>query len=69
MAINSPFLVLILKKDEANSLDQLRPIYLFNFVYNIISKLITERLNSSLGKFISEEQGGYVARRKFWMEW
>ena len=43
-ALNATFLVLILKKEEANQLDFFRPISLCNVVYKIVTKLLVERL-------------------------
>lgn len=63
-SLNSTFLTLIPKKDEANKLDQFRPIALYNVVYKIITKLIVERLKPLLGSLISAEQGGFVEGRQ-----
>lgn len=50
-AINSTFLVLILKREGAFSMDQFHPIALCNVVYNIITMLIPERLKTWLISF------------------
>ena len=42
--LNSNFLVLIPKVDHALSIDQYRPIVLGNFLYKLITKIITDRL-------------------------
>ena len=62
-SLNSTFLALIPKKEEANRLDQFRPIALCNVVYKIITKLIAERLKPLLGSLISAKQGGFVEGR------
>lgn len=62
-SLNSTFLALIPKKEEANRLDQFRPIALCNVLYKIITKLIAERLKHLLGSLISAEQVGFVKGR------
>ena len=52
------------KIDGANRLDQFRPIALCSVTYNIITKLITERLKPFLANLICEEQGGIVGGRQ-----
>ena len=63
-SLNSTFLALIPKKEEANRLDQFRPIALCNVVYKIITKLIVKRLKPLLGSLISAKQGGFVEGRQ-----
>ena len=63
-ALNATFLVLILKKEEANQLDFFRPISLCNVVYKIITKLLADRLKVWLPMVIFEEQGGFVAGKQ-----
>eukprot|EP00253_Pinus_taeda_P008507 PITA_08507 len=63
-SINSTFLALIPKVEEAKIPDKFRPISLCNVIYKIISKVITNRLKSILPGIISEEQSGYVEGRQ-----
>jgi hypothetical protein len=59
-AINSTFLALILKEENATSFSRLMPIYLCNISYNIIANIIKNKLNLLLHKLIVSNQGGYV---------
>eukprot|EP00253_Pinus_taeda_P001936 PITA_01936 len=62
-SINSTFIALIPKEEEANTPEKFRPIALCNVIYNIISKVIANRLKPILPGIISEEQSGYVEGR------
>jgi len=63
-SINSTFIALIPKVEEANQPDKFRPISLCNVIYKIISKVIANTLKSILPGIISEEQSGYVEGRQ-----
>jgi len=63
-SLNSTFLALIIKQEEANTLAKFRPIALCNVIYKIISKVIANRLKPILLSLISEEQSGYVEGRQ-----
>jgi len=62
-SINSTFIALIPKVEEANTPEKFRPIALCNVIYKIISKVIANRLKPILPGIISEEQSGYVEGR------
>ncbi|XP_060190704.1 uncharacterized protein LOC132619964 [Lycium barbarum] len=55
-------LVLQQKKEIINSLSDLRPISLSNFINKIITRIIRERLESILSNLISQNQSSFVKR-------
>jgi len=63
-SLNSTFLALISKEEEANTPLKFRPISLCNVLYKIISKVIANKLKPILPGIISEEQSGYVEGRQ-----
>eukprot|EP00253_Pinus_taeda_P014528 PITA_14528 len=63
-SINSTFIALIPKVEEANTPEKFKPIALFNVIYKIISKVIANRLKPILLGIIYEEQLGYVEGRQ-----
>eukprot|EP00253_Pinus_taeda_P010390 PITA_10390 len=63
-SINSTFIALIPKVEEANTPEKFRPIALCNVIYKIISKVIANKLKPILPGIISEEQSGYVEGRQ-----
>eukprot|EP00253_Pinus_taeda_P001472 PITA_01472 len=63
-SLNSTFLALIPKVEEAKNPDKFRPITLCNVIYKIISKVIASRLKMILPDIISEEKSGYVEGRQ-----
>eukprot|EP00253_Pinus_taeda_P021470 PITA_21470 len=63
-SLNSTFLALIPKFEDAKTPDKFRPIALCNVIYKIISKFIANRLKTILPGIISEEQSGYVEGRQ-----
>eukprot|EP00253_Pinus_taeda_P007744 PITA_07744 len=63
-SLNSTFIALIPKTEEAKTPDKFRPIALCNVIYKIISKVIANRLKMILLGIISEEQSGYVEGRQ-----
>lgn len=63
-SLNSTFLALIPKEEEARTPEKFRPIALCNVIYKIISKVIANRLKPIIPHIISEEKSGYVEGRK-----
>eukprot|EP00253_Pinus_taeda_P028075 PITA_28075 len=63
-SLNSTFIALVPKVEEANTPKKFRPIALCNVIYNIISKVIANRLKMILPGIISQEQSGYVEGRQ-----
>eukprot|EP00253_Pinus_taeda_P016024 PITA_16024 len=62
--LNTSFISLIPRQDNALTLDRFRPIALCNVVYKIISKVIANRLKPLLPSLISVEKIGYVEGRQ-----
>eukprot|EP00253_Pinus_taeda_P029800 PITA_29800 len=63
-SLNSTFIALVPKVQEANTTEKFRPIALCNVIYKIISKFIANRLKVILPGIISQEQSGYVEGRQ-----
>jgi len=63
-SLNSTFLALVPKEEDANTPEKFRPIALCHVIYKIISKVIANRLKPILPNLISEEQSGYLEGRQ-----
>eukprot|EP00253_Pinus_taeda_P007706 PITA_07706 len=63
-SLNSTFIALVPKVEEANTPEKFRPMALCNVIYKIISKVIANRLKMILPGIISQEQSGYVEGRQ-----
>jgi hypothetical protein len=61
--VSSTNIVLVPKKDNPESMRDLRPISLCNVLYKIISKVLANRLKPFLTKCISQEQSAFVENR------
>lgn len=59
-SVNRTFLILIPNTKQPNCFNHFRHISLCNFVYKIVSKIITERVKGLMGKFISFHQGVFL---------
>jgi len=63
-SFNATLVALISKKPGAVELKDFRPISLIGGVYKIISKLITERLKTVIGKLVDEHQMAFLKGRQ-----
>jgi len=63
-SLNSTFITLIPKRSKTTYFDDFRLILLCNFIYKIISKIITKHLKPILAKVISPEQFRFLPRRQ-----
>jgi hypothetical protein len=60
---NTSFIALIPKVDKLNTCNDFHPISLYNYIYNILSKVIAVRLKKILPKIISAEKFGFLEGR------
>jgi hypothetical protein len=60
---NANSLILILKNQNADTIEQYRPITHANFKFKIISKVLADRLASILPNIISVQQKGFIKGR------
>jgi hypothetical protein len=63
-SLNVSFILLILKISGANSLKDCRPISLVGGIYNIIAKVLANRLKLVLEKVISKSQSAFIKGRQ-----
>eukprot|EP00253_Pinus_taeda_P028919 PITA_28919 len=63
-ALNTSFIALIPKQNNAQTPERYRPIALCNVVYKIISKVAANRLKPLLPTLVLGEQSGYMEGRK-----
>jgi len=63
-ALNTSFIALIPKQENAQTLEKYRPIALCNVVYKVISKVVANRLKPLLPTIILGEQSGYMEGRE-----
>nr|GEU50873.1 TMV resistance protein N-like [Tanacetum cinerariifolium] len=61
---NSCFIALILKVPDANLVKDFRPISLIGSMYNIIAKILANRLVGVLGDIVNEVQSAFITERK-----
>ncbi|GKA57735.1 RNA-directed DNA polymerase, eukaryota [Tanacetum coccineum] len=61
---NASFIALILKTNDANMVNDFRPITLIGSLHKIIAKILANRLVSVLGDIVSEVQSAFVANRQ-----
>jgi hypothetical protein len=63
-ALNATFLALIPKSENPGNFGDYRPIALCNLLYKIITKIIANRVKTSLSYGISKEQFGFLEGRQ-----
>ncbi|CAL1387091.1 unnamed protein product [Linum trigynum] len=63
-SFNHTWLTLIPKVDNVESIRQLRPISLCQFVYKIITKILAERLSGILPNIVSSGQNAFIRDRQ-----
>ncbi|KAL9235614.1 hypothetical protein vseg_010359 [Gypsophila vaccaria] len=61
--INKTHIVLIPKTNNAQSMNDFRPISLCNVVYKLVAKVIVNRMKECMDKIVSEEQSAFVPGR------
>ncbi|XP_055960454.1 uncharacterized protein LOC126670164 [Mercurialis annua] len=61
--INTAFLVLIPKVQGASNISDFRPISLINGIFNLIPKVLANRLSPLLPQLVSENQFGFIRGR------
>ena len=57
---NANTLILIPKTQNADSMDQFRPVTMENFMFKIISKILADRLAQIMPNIVFQEQRGYI---------
>jgi hypothetical protein len=62
-AINSSFITLVPKVNSLTRVNDFRPISLINYVVKIITKLLGERLQSVIIRFVHQIQYGFIKSR------
>ena len=67
--LNKTLVVLIPKIPDPETLNQFRPISLCNFVYKIISKILSNRLKPFMSNIFSPQQSAFVPSVRFKIVW
>ena len=62
--LNSTYLTLIPKVDRPSSFADYRPIALCNLLYKVVTKIIVGHMKETLGRFITQEQFGFLPDRQ-----
>lgn len=63
MELNKPFITLIPKCKDLESMTDFRPINLCNVVYKIISKVLVNRIKPFINSFVRENLSAFVSNR------
>ena len=61
--VNCNLMILIPKVPGANSMDRFRPIILSNFLFKVVTKILTDRLGTIASRIISKNQFGFLKGR------
>ncbi|XP_026459802.1 uncharacterized protein LOC113360512 [Papaver somniferum] len=61
--MNSNFLFLLPKVQGAKKVEHFRPIWLDNFSFKILTRIITSRIGRVIGKLVSYQQGAFIKGR------
>ncbi|XP_062086068.1 uncharacterized protein LOC133792166 [Humulus lupulus] len=61
--VNHSFICLIHKKENVDTVDNFRLISLCNFIYKVISRLVSNRMRGIIGKLISLFQAAFILGR------
>ncbi|XP_024178170.1 uncharacterized protein LOC112184116 [Rosa chinensis] len=60
---NSSLIILVPKKDEADSISNFSPIALANFTFKVITKILANRLGLVASRIVSSNQSGFIKGR------
>lgn len=64
LGLNSNFLTLISKVDKADAVENYRPIVLANFLFKIISKILSNQFSDVVSRIISPNQLRFIKGRQ-----
>lgn len=62
-SLNSTFVALIPKKPNAEIVSDFRPISLYNVLYKLVSKVMTNRLKPFMNDIIFNDQSAFISGR------
>jgi hypothetical protein len=61
--LNEANIVLLAKKEEAQTMSEYRPISLINILVKIITKILTNRLAPYMNELVSHAQNAFIKKR------
>jgi len=62
--LNATFITLIPKTNDPKSLEDFRTISLCNYIYKVVSKIVSRRIRKILSDTMSREQFGFIEGRQ-----